>query len=55
MKKEKVQVDLIKDAVIKRKATLIENTKEGFQLAQNVKGHGWAEIIENVPYNGGFK
>jgi hypothetical protein len=55
MNKEKVQIDLIKDAVIKRKATLIENTKEGFQTAQNIRGHGWAEIIENVPYKGEFK
>lgn len=51
MSKEDAQRNLIKNAFEKGKATSIENTPDG-QLAQNVKGHGHAEIIEGVPYKG---
>jgi hypothetical protein len=54
MSKEDVQKNQIKKAFEQGKATSIENV-DGAQVTQNVAGHGWAEIIEGVPYKEGIE
>lgn len=51
-KKEEIQKNLIKKAFERGEATSIENGE--VQIAQNLKGHGYAESLENLPYKGGI-